>query len=442
MGFLHQLHLLLWKNVTLKRRGPWVLAFEIFIPLVLFFILLGLRQKKPALPVKEAFYSSAPLTSAGILPVMQSLCPDGQRDQFGFLQYNNSTVTQLLERIQEVVEQNRIFSSDGPDLFSELENLQKHLQNLSSAPSPGDHAHNRTSGFSLSDVLKTPAPSTSSSSQICSSSDLRAPQTDDVIRRRRRGVTPVSSGAKRRHLQVRVTAAGTTEGVLPTFQPSPVSSALCPSGGAAGRSPGSGPRTVGPRTVGPRTVGPRTVGPRTVGPRTVGPRPVGPRPVGPGRLDPGLLDPGLLDRALKDPGAAAQRPALVRIMSRVLGLTEPKDREKETREREEAQLPLWPPPLLAASCRSQSVTCENLADVERLLQDVGLLSGPGPPPAQRSLRQTVYDSESQSVVRGPLVVRQRHLVVRVKIDSKIEFRPGPKKSSMSWPEPAHVSKPN
>ncbi|CAL8328498.1 unnamed protein product [Arctogadus glacialis] len=33
---------------------PWVLAFEIFIPLVLFFILLGLRQKKPAIPVKEA----------------------------------------------------------------------------------------------------------------------------------------------------------------------------------------------------------------------------------------------------------------------------------------------------------------------------------------------------------------------------------------------------
>uniref|UniRef100_A0A4X2KD62 ATP binding cassette subfamily A member 7 n=1 Tax=Vombatus ursinus TaxID=29139 RepID=A0A4X2KD62_VOMUR len=53
MGFLHQLHLLLWKNVTLKRRSPWVLAFEIFIPLVLFFILLGLRQKKPTISVKE-----------------------------------------------------------------------------------------------------------------------------------------------------------------------------------------------------------------------------------------------------------------------------------------------------------------------------------------------------------------------------------------------------
>ncbi|KAG9354473.1 hypothetical protein JZ751_001183, partial [Albula glossodonta] len=81
----------------------WVLAFEIFIPLVLFFILLGLRQKKPAIPVKEAFYSAAPLTSAGLIPIMQSLCPDGQRDEFGFLQYKNSTVTQLLERIRFTV---------------------------------------------------------------------------------------------------------------------------------------------------------------------------------------------------------------------------------------------------------------------------------------------------------------------------------------------------
>ncbi|KAJ0068138.1 hypothetical protein NL108_016849 [Boleophthalmus pectinirostris] len=78
---------------------------------------------------------------------MQSLCPDGQRDEFGFLQYNNSTVTQLLLRIQEVVEQNRIFSSDGSALGSELENLQKRLQNLSSAPLPEDHAPlNHSSG--------------------------------------------------------------------------------------------------------------------------------------------------------------------------------------------------------------------------------------------------------------------------------------------------------
>lgn len=42
-----------------------------------------------------AFYSAAPLTSAGIIPIMQSLCPDGQRDEFGFLQYKNSTWVHL-----------------------------------------------------------------------------------------------------------------------------------------------------------------------------------------------------------------------------------------------------------------------------------------------------------------------------------------------------------
>uniref|UniRef100_A0A8C3NL32 ATP-binding cassette sub-family A member 2 n=1 Tax=Geospiza parvula TaxID=87175 RepID=A0A8C3NL32_GEOPR len=135
MGFLHQLHLLLWKNVTLKRRSPWVLAFEIFIPLVLFFILLGLRQKKPTIPVKEAFYTAAPLTSAGILPVMQSLCPDGQRDEFGFLQYSNSTVTQILEHLSEAVEQSSLFDPQHPGLEEELESLRRHLEALSS-PEP------------------------------------------------------------------------------------------------------------------------------------------------------------------------------------------------------------------------------------------------------------------------------------------------------------------
>ncbi|XP_064210505.1 ATP-binding cassette sub-family A member 2 isoform X1 [Anguilla rostrata] len=154
MGFLHQLHLLLWKNVSLKRRGPWVLAFEIFIPLVLFFILLGLRQKKPAIPVKEAFYSSAPLTSAGLIPIMQSLCPDGQRDEFGFLQYKNSTVTQLLERISEVVEQNHLFTSERPGLGEELESLQRHLESLSSAPGPLDTHFNSSLGFTVGSVLK------------------------------------------------------------------------------------------------------------------------------------------------------------------------------------------------------------------------------------------------------------------------------------------------
>ncbi|XP_036272663.1 ATP-binding cassette sub-family A member 2 isoform X2 [Pipistrellus kuhlii] len=158
MGFLHQLQLLLWKNVTLKRRSPWVLAFEIFIPLVLFFILLGLRQKKPTISVKEAFYTAAPLTSAGILPVMQSLCPDGQRDEFGFLQYSNSTVTQLLERLDRVVADGNLFDPKRPNLGSELEALRQHLEALSAGPGAGRSRPDRpaVSSFSLDALARDP----------------------------------------------------------------------------------------------------------------------------------------------------------------------------------------------------------------------------------------------------------------------------------------------
>ncbi|XP_035878364.1 ATP-binding cassette sub-family A member 2 isoform X3 [Phyllostomus discolor] len=159
MGFLHQLQLLLWKNVTLKRRSPWVLAFEIFIPLVLFFILLGLRQKKPTISVKEvSFYTAAPLTSAGILPVMQSLCPDGQRDELGFLQYANSTVTQLLDRLDRVVQEGNLFDPERPSLGSELEALRQHLEALSSGPDTWDRRADRpaASSFSLDSVARDP----------------------------------------------------------------------------------------------------------------------------------------------------------------------------------------------------------------------------------------------------------------------------------------------
>uniref|UniRef100_A0A2I3G248 ATP-binding cassette sub-family A member 2 n=1 Tax=Nomascus leucogenys TaxID=61853 RepID=A0A2I3G248_NOMLE len=136
----------------------WVLAFEIFIPLVLFFILLGLRQKKPTISVKEAFYTAAPLTSAGILPVMQSLCPDGQRDEFGFLQYANSTVTQLLERLDRVVEEGNLFDPARPSLGSELEALRQHLEALSVGPgTSGSHLDRSTvSSFSLDSVTRDP----------------------------------------------------------------------------------------------------------------------------------------------------------------------------------------------------------------------------------------------------------------------------------------------
>lgn len=253
-----------------------MLAFEIFIPLVLFFILLGLRQKKPAIPVKEAFYSAAPLTSAGIIPVMQSLCPDGQRDEFGFLQYKNSTVSQLLERISEVVEQNRLFTSDR--LGQELENLHKHLDRLSSTPLPEDHAYNST-GFTLSSVLKNQTSFhhflinnlslTDSSADLLLHTPISITQVHSLIF----GMSQKEEASFRPQRDIRHFPGGTFKHLQEALH-----------GGVYG------------------------------------------------------LDGGLINRALQDPAPAAHRQALIRVMSHALGLSEdPVNQEKNQQDLKEAE---------------------------------------------------------------------------------------------------------
>lgn len=109
MSFLLQLRILLWKNLTLKRRSPFVLLFEIFIPLVLFVILLCIRYKQPPYPVPESHSDSKPLPSAGVIAVMQAFCEGGEQDQRGFYQFPNSTVYQFLENFQSIAENNNFF---------------------------------------------------------------------------------------------------------------------------------------------------------------------------------------------------------------------------------------------------------------------------------------------------------------------------------------------
>lgn len=80
----------LWPAVTKTLLLLLLLLCAAFISLVNV-VHRGLRITRPSSYCGAAFYSAAPLTSAGIIPIMQSLCPDGQRDEFGFLQYQNST---------------------------------------------------------------------------------------------------------------------------------------------------------------------------------------------------------------------------------------------------------------------------------------------------------------------------------------------------------------
>lgn len=65
------------------------------------------------------------------------------------------SVTQLLERISEVVEQNHLFTSDGPSLGEELESLQQHLESLSSAHGPFDSHYNSSHGQKTKNTHQT-----------------------------------------------------------------------------------------------------------------------------------------------------------------------------------------------------------------------------------------------------------------------------------------------
>ncbi|ELU10180.1 hypothetical protein CAPTEDRAFT_187353 [Capitella teleta] len=139
MGFVLQLRILLWKNFTLKRRklssdpvflftsallmkergetvsrkidhlmgteiiistrvhatvSLWVLLFEMFIPLVLFVILLAIRHKQPPKPVGAtnlANHDTKPVPSAGLLSILQTFCDGAELDQYHLPHFPNST---------------------------------------------------------------------------------------------------------------------------------------------------------------------------------------------------------------------------------------------------------------------------------------------------------------------------------------------------------------
>ncbi|BFZ20641.1 hypothetical protein BsWGS_23680 [Bradybaena similaris] len=111
MGFFHQLRLLLWKNFTLKKRSPLVVVFEMFIPLVLFVILLLIREKLPASKMPIARNHVRALPSTGMLSLIQLFCEgDGELDQQGFLNFSSENqLSRLLEQLQIVAQDHDYF---------------------------------------------------------------------------------------------------------------------------------------------------------------------------------------------------------------------------------------------------------------------------------------------------------------------------------------------
>ena len=79
--------------------------FELTVPLVLFLIMVAIRNKQHARPVDVTFYNAWPLPSAGFVPLMQSFCKpeNGIRNEYGFLEYKNSTAKEMIEKIEKIL---------------------------------------------------------------------------------------------------------------------------------------------------------------------------------------------------------------------------------------------------------------------------------------------------------------------------------------------------
>ncbi|XP_062279433.1 phospholipid-transporting ATPase ABCA1 [Scomber scombrus] len=73
MGFLRQLALLLWKNVTYRRRNKIQLIIELLWPLFLFVILISVRHSHPPYKQSQCHFPNKALPSAGTLPWIQGI---------------------------------------------------------------------------------------------------------------------------------------------------------------------------------------------------------------------------------------------------------------------------------------------------------------------------------------------------------------------------------
>ncbi|VDN97259.1 unnamed protein product [Rodentolepis nana] len=72
-GFFFHYRLLLWKTLILRVREPWFIFFELFLPIVLIIVAVGLRFAQMPVPYPPCHLVSQPLPSMGFLSYMRGV---------------------------------------------------------------------------------------------------------------------------------------------------------------------------------------------------------------------------------------------------------------------------------------------------------------------------------------------------------------------------------
>uniref|UniRef100_A0A3Q1GN98 ATP binding cassette subfamily A member 7 n=1 Tax=Acanthochromis polyacanthus TaxID=80966 RepID=A0A3Q1GN98_9TELE len=134
MGIFRQLYLLLWKNITYRRRNKIQLVIELLWPLFLFVILISVRHSHRPYKQSQCHFPNKALPSAGTLPWIQGIIcninnpcfhsptPGETPGQAG--NFDNSILSRLFVDAQTVL------SYSGNRSFSGFQDLMEGVQNL------------------------------------------------------------------------------------------------------------------------------------------------------------------------------------------------------------------------------------------------------------------------------------------------------------------------
>ncbi|XP_054459181.1 phospholipid-transporting ATPase ABCA1 [Anoplopoma fimbria] len=138
MGFFRQLSLLLWKNITYRKRNKIQLIIELLWPLFLFVILISVRHSHPPYKQSQCHFPNKALPSAGTLPWIQGIIcninnpcfhsptPGETLGQVG--NFDNSILSRLFVDAQTVL------SYSGNRRFSGFQDLMESVQRLGERP--------------------------------------------------------------------------------------------------------------------------------------------------------------------------------------------------------------------------------------------------------------------------------------------------------------------
>ncbi|CAJ1060852.1 phospholipid-transporting ATPase ABCA1 isoform X1 [Xyrichtys novacula] len=138
MGVFRQLFLLLWKNITYRRRNKIQLIIELLWPLFLFVILISVRHSHPPYKQSQCHFPNKALPSAGTLPWIQGIIcninnpcfhsptPGETAGQVG--NFDNSILSRLF------VDAQTILSYSGNQSFSGFQDLIESVRIMGERP--------------------------------------------------------------------------------------------------------------------------------------------------------------------------------------------------------------------------------------------------------------------------------------------------------------------